>query len=142
MPKAEDDRCDDAERIASLDARSKDGDAENGPRNRRHVKERRPEDVTAHPGTISENGRSPGVLIDLSTPAIGSGPDLFQAHLIGRFAISLGARFNSTCPPSPAADRPMPARNAGTSITVTCTSPPWGKTVIAPRVSELVQTTN
>src|SRR5260370_12312464 len=37
----EDDRCDDAEqRIASLDARGEDGDAENGPRNRRHVKER------------------------------------------------------------------------------------------------------
>src|SRR5258708_16558991 len=37
----EDDRCDDAEqRIASLDARGKDGDAENGPRHRRHVKDR------------------------------------------------------------------------------------------------------
>src|SRR3984893_4761287 len=37
----EDDRCDDAEqRIASLDARGKDSDAENGPRNRRHVKDR------------------------------------------------------------------------------------------------------
>jgi hypothetical protein len=37
----EDDRGDDAEqRIASLDARGEDGDAENGPRNRRHVKDR------------------------------------------------------------------------------------------------------
>src|SRR5258708_12399600 len=37
----EDDRCDDAEqRIAALDARGKDGDAENGPRHRRHVKDR------------------------------------------------------------------------------------------------------
>src|SRR5258708_37035640 len=37
----EDDRCDDAEqRIASLDARGEDGDAENGPRNRWHVKDR------------------------------------------------------------------------------------------------------
>ena len=37
----EDDRCDDAEqRIAPLDARGKDGDAENGPRDRRHMKDR------------------------------------------------------------------------------------------------------
>jgi hypothetical protein len=35
---------------------------------------------------------------------------------IGQICGIMGA-----CPPSPAADRPMPPRNAGTSITVTCT---------------------
>jgi hypothetical protein len=52
----EDDRCDDADqRIASLDARGKDGDAENAPRNRRHVKDRG--DDGAGCGGISERRR-------------------------------------------------------------------------------------
>jgi hypothetical protein len=44
-------------------------------------------------------------------------PKLFQRP--GSIAWAKGCRFNGPCPPSPAAGQKTPARNAGTSITVT-----------------------
>src|SRR5882762_4040337 len=59
---------------------------------------------------------------NLSTPAIGSSWQLFRAQPVGLFAGRQRVSFDGTCPSLPAADRPMPARNAGTFTTAIFTS--------------------